>query len=503
MESRDGKYGGRRVSRRLRLGLASKRMQTFQWAKVWSDFCLIAVLFYVNRAGLVGNAIAYVCLCLLVWKSPFHTLKALTISGLILIANPALISSSAAVGLGKFVLVGVAAVKCWTATHSVRRDPLSQNYQKALLAFCLIAAALTPVNDYYVAVSLLKVCIFLLGATTLLGLSELKLAKTGELLAWLISLFIFILASSLLTIPLGISRVVRARVTAGDSFGLSGLTNQPQALGGVLAVLAVASFSLFAFSKQRQRVYFLGLFLALLPLLFMTQSRTAVFAVLGALAVAVLISPAVVSRARRVFRSVTMSRLIGILLPICGLVFLAGLFGVGGLEESVKSFLVKNRREISEGVDFDALAWDRMRLIENSWEAFLESPITGINFGTSKDSYFIENASLLGAPTEKGLIVTAVLEEVGLVGASAFLVFVWLLIRSLWQRGNIVGLCGLITMLILNFGEMSFFSFGGVGLFLWSIVILSIVLGNSLRSDIIIEKRRKESFLGFKAGSKS
>jgi hypothetical protein len=140
--------------------------------------------------------------------------------------------------------------------------------------------------------------------------------------------------------------------------------------------------------------------------------------------------------------------------------------------------------------------------VEESWENFLSSPLTGINFGTSRDPYFVETATLLSAPTEKGFIITAVLEEIGLIGMAAFLGFLYLMVWRLWRDGNIIGLSVFVGFFILNFGEMTFFSLGGTGLFLWSMVGLAIAIGHVCRDDFLASHPTEASAGGLGAGTR-
>ena len=103
------------------------------------------------------------------------------------------------------------------------------------------------------------------------------------------------------------------------------------------------------------------------------------------------------------------------------------------------------------------------------WENIQEKPFFGIGFGVASNiqEMNIKRDPLLGLPigaaVEKGVLPLAVLEEVGLVGFSV--VFAWLfsLLRR-WGRGGVMSVSVGLTALLLNMGEATFFSPGGMGL---------------------------------------
>ena len=119
-----------------------------------------------------------------------------------------------------------------------------------------------------------------------------------------------------------------------------------------------------------------------------------------------------------------------------------------------------------------------MPLIERSWSIFLDQPLMGIGFGTSLDPYFIAKATLFSAPTEKGFLPTALLEEVGIFGALCFMIFLFAFFAHYWKARNIIALGMMVALLLLNFGEMMFFAMGGMGLYCWSMVGAGIALGD-------------------------
>lgn len=108
----------------------------------------------------------------------------------------------------------------------------------------------------------------------------------------------------------------------------------------------------------------------------------------------------------------------------------------------------------------------------SQWQNFVEHPLTGTGFGVNPAGDFVEApVTFLGipisAPVEKGFLPTAVLEEVGIPGALAFLALLGALVRQAYRAGDSVWLAVLLTCLFVNLGEAVFFSMGGLGLLFW------------------------------------
>jgi O-antigen ligase len=150
----------------------------------------------------------------------------------------------------------------------------------------------------------------------------------------------------------------------------------------------------------------------------------------------------------------------------------------GKLAGFVKSFVMKGGAEngISE-FDKARLIASRAELIQNEWSNFKAKPWTGIGFGTSTSSYFVENISAFSAPIEKGFLPVGVLEETGIFGSLCFLILVANMFQQLFSQANLAGMALLATYLAVNMGEDMLFSFGGHGAFGWALVVAGVGLG--------------------------
>jgi len=129
---------------------------------------------------------------------------------------------------------------------------------------------------------------------------------------------------------------------------------------------------------------------------------------------------------------------------------------------------------IAKGTDASgvtqAYQLSRSALIDAMWENIEATPFQGIGFGLPSSPHLlnVKRDSVLGLPVsavvEKGVLPVAVLEELGVFGFGA--VVLWLLpvvIKS--ARHGVGPLAIVIAVLLLNMGEAFFFSTGGMGLF--------------------------------------
>jgi hypothetical protein len=132
----------------------------------------------------------------------------------------------------------------------------------------------------------------------------------------------------------------------------------------------------------------------------------------------------------------------------------------------------------AEGFDTTQIMASRKSLIELSWKNFQENSLFGIGFGVAKTEVFARTATLMTAPAEKGFLPTALLEEGGVMGAAAFVLFVLMFIRQMVLERNVAGLVTLVAFVATNLGEVTIFSPGGAGSFGWITVGAAMILGD-------------------------
>lgn len=451
----------------------------FTLSNIAVNVLIIAFLFFINRLGELGNIVSLGCLAIMALTSVSGGIKALSVLALIIMANPFMVEKTSILLIFRFPLVALIGARILWDVFTKRPELLRLPHLNALLLFGAVCVILAPINGYFTMVAVMKATLFTYGAYIILIGTELNRSRMSDLTVWFTAIIIFISAVSYLSIPLGISHVFRGELLLSSMGvgGLSGITTHQQALGSFASISAVFCFALGVFSKLPKRWLFILLFFSFLPILIMTQSRTAVASLILSLLFIIAAAPFILKGRKAVFNKFRPMKWIA---GGCILVFLGFFtdFASGGrIADRIMDFALKGLAGRVYTVEVEDLTATRMGLIEQSWRVFLDSPLTGLNFGTSTSPYFIQNASAFSAPTEKGFIPTAVLEEIGIIGAVFFIVFLFLLFRKLVQDENIIGFGVLAGFLIQNLGEMMFFSFGGAGLFSWSIVGAGIAVG--------------------------
>jgi hypothetical protein len=162
-------------------------------------------------------------------------------------------------------------------------------------------------------------------------------------------------------------------------------------------------------------------------------------------------------------------------------VILAGLlaFGVVGsqwsdIQEEVSGFLFKDDGASSATNILEESRGSRMNA---SMANFWSQPITGIGFGVPSNpmrfARQLERGPMgipVSASVEKGFMPTAVLEETGIVGAILVLLLLGYLFTPAIRRGTPTIFWMLASALLINFGEMVFFSVGGMGFYFWVVM---------------------------------
>ena len=200
--------------------------------------------------------------------------------------------------------------------------------------------------------------------------------------------------------------------------------------------------------------------------LFLTAARTALIAVVAGFVVILFVALLRRPEWRKSIRK-------GVLRPISALLAFATLslflLKPSLLVDTVYAFVHKGDTQATVEESF---ASSRGRGIEGQWRTFSANPLFGIGFGVSLDPSFKPimdpfTGLPLSAPVEKGFLPTAVLEETGIFGATFFIVFLFSLIRHVFSKTEIILPWVFLASLLVNNGEMIFFSVGGLGLYTW------------------------------------
>ena len=251
-----------------------------------------------------------------------------------------------------------------------------------------------------------------------------------------------------------------------------GMTNHSQCLGPVVSSISVVVFADLLFSIRKWDPLYLLILLCCPYLIYKTASRTGMGAyVLGMMFVAYLFM-----RVRGVGSRWKMRAMTAIMAVSFGLVLVV--VCMPGFQESARKFLLKTSGDASN-VTTETLMSSRQGLIDRSMYYFRKKPLLGNGFQVSESMQGLKingMGSILSAPIEKGVWVSAVLEEGGIIG---FLLFTGFLVNCMIisvKRRAYIGASCLFVCALTNLGEFTFFSMSYTGGFTWAMVFVGLAL---------------------------
>ena len=177
-------------------------------------------------------------------------------------------------------------------------------------------------------------------------------------------------------------------------------------------------------------------------------------------------------------------------------VLLIGAAFIPSLQTRAIKFLLKTKSEDVGPVTTERITSSRMGLVEESLRNFRKSPLIGNGFQVSESMKRQKSKGLavLSAPIEKGVWVTAVLEEGGVIGWCIFVCFLIASITTSIKRKAYLGASCLFVFMVSNFGEFSFFSMSYLGGFCWAMVFVGLALDMRKMGDENAALRRQMEF---------
>lgn len=321
----------------------------------------------------------------------------------------------------------------------------------------LLLAAHSLLFSAMPGVSLLKAVVWTVTSATLLaawaGLSdEARDRLTYHLFGGLILLVLVSLP--LLVMPLGYLR---------NATGFQGVLNQPQSFGSTVALLAAWSFGQLLDRAQPRWLQLLLVVLCLV-LVVLSEARTAGLALVVAVIIAVFTATALSGQSLRRVLPGLLSRRVHLMLFLVAAVLL---LAAPLLSVRVGQYIVK-RGEVQSVVG--AYQESRGYLMDGMWENIQRRPLQGIGFGIASlpEEMDVNRDPVLGLPVsaaiEKGVLPMMVVEEVGAFGALAVMLWIWMILRRSARGGGVAALAVVWTVFMLNLGEATLFSPGGMGL---------------------------------------
>ncbi len=352
------------------------------------------------------------------------------------------------------------------------------------LLFYIAYQAITSSVGWSPIISYLKMLLFLIVFLAFFGMANATSNRNEvryDALRNMVLIFaVFIIGGSFALIPFpGIGKMGAAKALemglSVKSVGLfMGVANQPQALGPLVSGLAIFLLSDMLFSLKRWDKLYISLLFCAPILIFYTSSRTAMGTYLaGSFFATFLFMNARGVGSRWKARALNTLILIGI---VCGVT----LFATPQMREAVAQFTLKwTGGEQDTEMTYDNITASRQGLIDSAMENFSESPMIGNGFQVSKAYQDLDVQSwkqLLSAPIEKGVWITAVLEEGGVFGMGLFILFILIALSGLLKHKAYIGASLLFTFIICNLGEFTLFSMSGIGGTMWAMVFSGIAI---------------------------
>jgi hypothetical protein len=422
---------------------------------------LMVVLIFRMGSETTAN-ISFFLLALIAFLGRKEAIMALAFSWLLTMLSPGIAPDAALGAVGRYAII-------FSAAASVFLRYRSSQYQSGQKRIVLLTVALgvfflvhsllfSAIPD----VSILKAISWTVTVATLFAAwGGLSAGQSEKLTRQLFTGLTLVMVASLplIALPLGYLR---------NGHAFQGILSHPQAFGPTMSLLGIwVVLGMLTLSRPPWKiVLFAGTCLALI---LMSEARTAGFAMVGGIISSIIVTGLLTRESViKLFPGVRSKRVI---LVVFSSVFMAIAFAPR-LVDRLDTYVSKRAGAESVIVAYDK---SRGRLIGRMWENIEKHPMTGIGFGIASNPMEMQVTRdpifnlPVGASIEKGVLPLAVVEEVGAFGFLFVLLWGWSILRAaLRSGGTAVGLLG--TIILLNFGESTFFSAGGMGML--SLVLL-------------------------------
>jgi len=441
-------------------GLRRGGFDVFAHHDFWRSATIIAVVLVLQLGGPLVAVLSYFGLCVWAFFGIRQSIESLTLSWLLAFLNPGIFESGFGEDVLRWIVIMAVFVRVGSAYFFSRRR-VPYNWI-ALTLFVLVVSMTSLFTSYARDVSILKLTMFYLGSSSILLAFHATRGRVRYWDSWFLALFAVVVAAGLplLFFPLGYVR---------NGWGFQGILNHPQAYALFLAPITARLTATVVLHQKRSLAMMALLSMGWISLL-ATRARTGFVALLMGLIVALVVVA--------VFRPAVRREILRVLMRPISLAFLLMLGGglilnANLLQREIQAFLLKGDDDMTVA---EAFQDSRGRLIERSWNNFERNPVLGIGFGVASDptSFQIRRDPLFGLPVgasvEKGLLLTAILEEVGIVGSIFFGLMLFMILRPLLRRSPLPMIWMALTAICVNVGESVFFAVGGMGLFMWLII---------------------------------
>jgi len=250
------------------------------------------------------------------------------------------------------------------------------------------------------------------------------------------------------------SLVIPSISFARNGSGFQGVTLHPNAYGVYFSSYTALNLILFIFNKKKINLL---LFVLSFVFLLLSQSRTSIFSVLLGIGVYFLITPEFRKKFSHVFI---------IAFPIIILFFLA--FNKN-IMDFVYKFLLKSS---SSGNIRESFESSRGSIVKAQLNNIDENKLFGIGFKvpSNKTLQMVVDTDII--KYEKGNLLLASIEELGIIGFLFFIILI-ILLTTAKNTYNTTFKIIPIVLVFTTLGESTLFSIGGLGAYIWAMLFLN------------------------------
>ncbi|MCP4168949.1 MAG: hypothetical protein GY759_24055 [Chloroflexi bacterium] len=429
---------------------------------------MLLVLF-LALLGTMWVFVAWIVIGIWVLRGPEEAIEGLLLSLLLTFINPELVPVREIASFARWFILLEASVRI--AFEWFRHPVPLPSWSKFLFAFVVYATLTSLSVSAWPLASLIKLASFaILLITAYLGV---RMGKKD----FGITLIAFGTVVALLSLPLHFSTI--GYIRNGTQF--QGILSHPQSYGVIVSIplaLAVGRWLLDpSFGIRWYQIIFLGVMTVTAV---MSGSRTGYFALILGFGIGILMHK---SRSRH------LNQLLFSPITYFGLAAVVVLLWVTSPTTQIQQFvyerdvLAYKPYELSIDPESSAVSHlfaSRWALAERSWSTYTRHPLFGIGFGISTNPESVALATIVAGvpvslPAEKGFMVTAALEEVGLLGSILLFLMILSQFRVVRKSVKVSVISLFLTALFVNLGESLYFASGGIGVLVHVAVAIALV----------------------------
>lgn len=411
-------------------------------------------------------------------NKPAKALFWLLLTVIMITGNATLIPKSSAFSIEQRLLMFIVGGMMMAKIFGGKKNPIAAPF--LLLYAYLIYMCLPSAFGWAPLISYLKILLFWFVFSAYLGVArqagEARLNLSPKIRSAVLSFAAFFIIGSVLIIPFPSLSLMRnwnitAEVVYYNSL-FQGMTMHSQCMAPVTASLAALILTDWIFALKRFDRLYCTMMASCPILLYKTSSRTG----MGTFLATILFVLYLFSQSRGI-KQRWKSRVMSVAMTVIICAASAFIMTSAG-RQGVKKFVLKGAGESTE-LSAETVTASRQSLVDLAIYNFKQSPFIGNGFQVNYETGQGVRKSLseyLTAPVEKGVWVTAVLEEGGVVGFVFFVAFVLACFIVMIRRRAYCTVSTFFALLMSNLGEFTFFSMSYTGGILWAIVMAGLAL---------------------------